>query len=350
MKHYIGLDVSVKTTAICIIDEKGTKVFQTSVPTTPEDIYNAIQRAGNIEIDKVGLEAGSMCHYLTEGLEKFDLPVICMESRKAARFLELKYNKTDENDAEGLAECLRLGFFTEVRTKNTDELGMSTLLRSRNTLVESRKNIQSTIRSILRGHGIILKPHSGVAFYNEAEKHMASLIPIVQFTLQNLLKVYLSLLEATKEFDREVKKQCGPREELLMTIPGVGPITALTFTTEVGDPTRFRNIRSVGAYMGMTPRQYSSGETTKMGKISKNGPIMLRSLLVEAGMVVLTRTQSWSKLKAWGMKIQRKHGTKKAAVAVGRKLSIIMCRMLITGDTFRYTDEVIEEETKEKIA
>ena len=121
-----------------------------------------------------------------------------------------------------------------------------------------------------------------------------------------------------------------------MTIPGVGPVTALTFKNEIFDPSRFKYSKSVGAYLGMTPTQYASGETQRQGRIAKCGSIKLRSLLVEAGIVLLVRSKKWSKLKAWGVKIMRKKGSKKAALAVGRKLAVIMHRMMLEGTEFIY--------------
>jgi transposase len=119
-----------------------------------------------------------------------------------------------------------------------------------------------------------------------------------------------------------------------MTVPGIGEITALTYKTEIFDPTRFPNSRTVGAYLGMTPTQYSSGETTKQGRISKCGSSELRFLLAEAGLVLLTRSKKWSKVKAWGLKLMRKKEVKKASLAVGRKLAVIMHRMLIEQKEF----------------
>ena len=346
MNHFIGLDVSLKTTNICIIDQDGKIVSQTQTKTKPESIFEAIQRAGKLQVKQVGLETGSMCHYLTKGLLDLGLPVICVDARRAATFLNLKYNKTDRNDAKGLAEGLRLGFFDKIYTKTEKELGANTLLRGRKMLVDQRKQLQQSIRGHLKCYGITMKSHDGIAFYNEVLKCLEKVDELAARTLIVMLEAYKQLVNSVKELDKEVKQQCKDSEKLLMTVPGIGPVTALTFTAEIGDPKRFKNSRQVGAYLGMTPRQYSSGETEKMGRISKTGPATLRSLLVEAGLVVLTRTHSWSKLKAWGMKIQKKHGSKKAAVAVGRKLGVIMHKMLETGEEFRYSDK-LESQVKE---
>ena len=130
---------------------------------------------------------------------------------------------------------------------------------------------------------------------------------------------------------------------LFESIPGVGTITAVTYKAVIDNPNRFANPRNVGAYLGLTPKQYSSGETTRQGKISKCGSIELRSLLIECATVLLTRTKVWTKLKAWGLKILKRNGIKKAAAAVARKLAIIMLRMWQKGEAFIWSKEKKQE-------
>ncbi|MBS0655057.1 MAG: IS110 family transposase [Verrucomicrobia bacterium] len=174
--------------------------------------------------------------------------------------------------------------------------------------------------------------------------------------LQEAIEAVLAIYEALEVQIRPLENRLtaiAKRDEdtkLLMTISGVGVITALNFKVTIGDPKRFEASRKVGAYVGMTPKQYSSGERERQGGISKCGCKQTRSLLVEAAVVLLTRTKKWSKLKAWGFKIFRKHGIKKAAVAVGRKLAVIMHRMLITREIFRITEETTEAKKEQKAA
>lgn len=161
---------------------------------------------------------------------------------------------------------------------------------------------------------------------------------IVILSIKCLLDAFDKLVEETAKIDKKMLEIAYHDKEvqLLMTVPGVGPVTALTFKTEIFDANRFKDSRSVGAYLGMTPTQYASGETQKQGKTSKCGSKELRFLLVEAGVVILTRSKKWSKLKAWGLKIMRKKGLKKAAVAVGRKLAVIMHQMMLKEKEFIY--------------
>ncbi len=334
MKHYIGLDVSLKMTSICIIDANGKIVMESSTSSNVAAMAKAIHRANLPEIGHICLETGTQSHHLCEGLIALGLPVICIDARRAKVFLSMKYNKTDKNDARALAEGLRLGFFAAIPTKSKQELSLCSLLRSRRLLVDQRKQLQQSLRSLLRVYGLEIKSHTGVAFYN-AMKQMLGLLPkLAAETLCPLLEVYLQLNASIKELDKIVDKQITDDVNRLMTIPGVGPITALTYKSEIGDPKRFTKSRNVGAYVGLTPKQNSSGEVERRGRISKMGPTMLRSLLIEAGLTLLTRTHSWHELKAWGLKIQRKHGTKKAAVALGRKLAVIMHQMLIREKSF----------------
>lgn len=342
MKHYIGLDVSLKMTAICIIDANGTIVMECSCPSNVAAIAKAIHRANLTEIQYICLETGTQSHHLCEGLSALSLPIVCVDARRAKVFLSMKYNKTDKNDARALAEGIRLGFFKAIPTKSKQELSLCSLLRSRRLIVDQRKQLQQSLRSLLRVYGLEIKSHTGVAFYN-AMKQMLELLPaLAAETVKPLLELYMQLNASIKALDKLVDKQVTDDIKLLMTIPGVGPITALTYKAEIGDPKRFAKSRNVGAYLGLTPRQSSSGEVERRGRISKMGPTQLRSLLIEAGMSLLTRTHSWSELKAWGLKIQRKHGTKKAAVALARKLAVIMHQMLLKGENFRYNGKLKE--------
>ncbi|WP_220017430.1 transposase [Candidatus Rhabdochlamydia oedothoracis] len=181
---------------------------------------------------------------------------------------------------------------------------------------------------MLKSYGIRLGSVGSKRFSSVVVKQIEKQEKSIVLSITYLLNTFDKVVEEVEKLDKEVQR--------LMTIPGVGPVTALTYKTEIFDPTRFNDSKSVGAYLGMTPKQYASGEVQRQGRISKCGSSELRSLLVEAGIVMLTRSKKWSKLKAWGLKIMRKKGMKKAALAVGRKLSVIMHKMLIEQKEFIY--------------
>ena len=124
-----------------------------------------------------------------------------------------------------------------------------------------------------------------------------------------------------------------------MTVPGIGPITALTFRSVIDEPARFRRSRSVGAYLGLTPRRFASGEIDWSGRISKCGDRMLRTYLFEAAGVLLTRVPQWCKLKAWGRRLWKRIGFKKAKIAVARKLAVMLHRMWRDGTDFIWSSK-----------
>lgn len=341
MKYYAGLDVSMKETFVCVVDNEGKKYCEKEIATDPSAIADCIHNL-DVSIEVAGLESGSLSHWLTDELQRLNVPVKCIDARHIAAILSININKTDRNDAYGIANAMRCNLYKEVSVKSKNHIALCTILNSRRLLVDQRVQLVGCIRGLLKPYGIRLGVLSkGAAGINAIREELSALPDEAASGINQLLCVLETLLDSIKNLDRKISKLVKKNSEaqLLVTIPGIGPITALRFLAEIGNPERFTRSKSVGAYVGMTPRQYSSGETHKQGRISKCGPKELRSLLMEAGVVLLTRTKSWSKLKAWGLKLMKKHGLKKAAIAVGRKLSVIMHRMLVTGEEFKYTDK-----------
>lgn len=335
MIHYAGLDVSMKTTFICIVNEKGKVVKELEAPSTPEAIHNFLSETG-LKIEKIGLESGSLTHYLKKGLKQRGYDVAGMESHRMAAILATIINKTDKNDARGIAEALRVGHYKECVHRSDEAVERRTILHGRGTAIEGRTHVVTSIKGHLKVYGIKLGKGSGKSFRERVEEGISVLNPRVQKVIKSLLNILELFEDEIKELDRLVK-DIGKEDEsikLLQTVDGVGPVTALAFIAEVDDPKRFEDSKDVAAYIGLTPTQYSSGEIQRQGKISKKGSKHTRCLLVEAATVLLTRCQAWSKLKAWGLKLMRKIGNKKAIIAVARKLAVTMHRMLITGKPF----------------
>lgn len=347
MDHYTGLDISMKETAICIVDEKGKIVKEGKALTDPSMIASYLAQTG-LSIKKVALESGNLSHWLIEELRKLNVPVICVDARHMAAVLATTINKTDKNDARGIANALRCNMYREVHAKSSNSIEKSTLLASRRAIVEQKSHLTNTIRGLLKAYGIRISLSASTnMFFEDVKTKIAELPALTKYGLEELLKAAELLHNQVKAFDKLIQKLANEDEEAkrLQTVPGIGPITAMNFKMEIDDPKRFQKSRSVGAYLGMTPTQYSSGETQKQGRISKCGSKELRHLLMEAGFVIITRSTKWSKLKAWGMKLMKKHGLKKAALAVGRKLAVIMHKMLITGEVFRYGESGCEDKT-----
>jgi len=335
MPNYVGLDVSLKTTSICILDEKGKRLFEGEVESTPKDVNDFLKKAG-FEIELIGLESGNLTHYLKKGLMKMGYRVAVMESRKMAAILGTIINKTDKNDARGIAEALRVGHFQECVHRSDEAVEIRTLLHLRQTAIEERTHVINSLRGHLKVYGIKFSKKAGKKFRKMVEEAIANLSPKIQRAVGSLLNILDSLNKEIQTLNKEVESEASSNEDvkLLQTIDGVGPIIALAFKAEVDDPKRFEDSKDVAAYVGLTPSQYSSGEVHRQGGISKKGSKRTRYLLVEAASSLLTRCKVWSKLKAWGMKIQKKKGTRKATVAVARKLAVIMHKMLMTRKPF----------------
>jgi transposase len=340
MNHYVGLDVSLKTVFICIINEKGKIIKEQEMVSTPEGIGGFLMGTG-LKIEKVGLESGSLTHYLKKGLQEMGFEVIAMEARKMAAILSTVINKTDKNDARGIAEALRAGHYRECVHRSDEAMEIRTLLHGRQTAIEERSHVTTSIKGHLKVYGIKLGKGTGKDFRSKVEQSIVDLKPRIKQVIGCLLNILDALNAEIKELDKLVK-DAGKEDEdvkLLQSMDGVGPITALAFKAEIDDAKRFEDSKDVGAYIGLTPSQYSSGETNRQGGISKQGSKQVRCLLVEAATVLLTRSKAWSKLKAWGLKLMKKKGKKKAIIAVARKLAVILHRMLVTKKPFERADK-----------
>ena len=347
MEYYIGLDVSQRQTAICIVDGKGSLVKEGKTVTTPSDIYAWITKHIDPKLIKtVGLEAGAMSAWLYTELSKVGLPMLCMESFQAAEFLKAQRNKTDKNDARGLAQLVRMGgeFIKPVLIRNQSNQEARTLLTMRHFLVGQKVDLENNITGTLKPFGLIT-PRGNTSAKTFRERVLAILDRaderdiLIRGSVMPSLDIYDTLCKQVAVLSKkvEIMAKADPICRLLMTAPGVGPIVALSFVTAIENPKRFKDPDDIGAYFGLTPKQYQSGETDKQTGISKRGDIMTRTHLVQAATVLLTSCKKWSVLKAWGMKIAKRHGFFKARIAVARKLATILCKMWLKGQEFCWT-------------
>jgi transposase len=327
----------MKRTFICVLNEQGKIIHEGSEKTDPHLIMDYFSKI-NLQEIVVGFESGALSHYLVTGFKERALDPICMDARALSPILALKINKTDKNDARGIAEALRSNMYTRVHCKPQESVEISMLLVSRRALINQQTQLKNTVRGLLKSYGIRLGSVGAKKFSSTVMKHLEKHAEIVKVSITALLSVFDHLVKEIEKIDKKMIQIVSQDKEVqqLMSAPGIGPVTALTYKTEIFDPTRFKDSKSVGAYLGMTPTQYASGEVQRQGRISRCGSNELRSLLVEAGVVLLTRSKKWSKLKAWGLKIMRKKGLKKAALAVGRKLAVIIHRMMIEKKGFIY--------------
>jgi transposase len=347
MEYYIGLDVSQRQTSICIVDGKGTRVTEGKALTLPPDIHGWITKHVDARlIIKVGLEAGAMSAWLFTELTKLGLPMLCLEAFQAAEFLKAQRNKTDRNDARGLAQMVRVGgeFIRPVIIRSQASQEARVLLTMRQCLVGQRVALENNIADTLKPFGLITTRGNACA-KKFRERVLATLVKAdergiqVREAVMPSLDVYDSLCKQLAMLTKKIEDmaKANPVCRRLMTAPGIGPIVALSFVTAVDDPKRFGKPCDVGAYFGLTPKQYQSGETDIRGNASRRGDIMTRCHLIQAATVLLTNTKKWCALKVWGMKIAKRHGFGKARVAVARKLAIILYRMWTRNQDFCWT-------------
>jgi transposase len=341
MRHYIGLDVSLKETSVCVVDENGRICREAKVVSHPDDLIAFLQ-GGNWNIVRIGLEAGPLSQWLHDGLSAAGLPVICIETRHAKAFLKSQVNKSDRNDARGIAQMMRVNLFKPVHVKTLASQKRRALLTARKLLQEKAIAIENDIRGLLRNFGLKAGAIGTAGF----ERRILELIT----DMPDLMDFIPSLLAARQklrgEFTRLHKKVLALTRgdavcRRLMTIPGVGPVTSLAFVSTIDVPGRFKHSRSVGPALGLTPRLNQSGESHRFGRVSLCGDELLRALLYEAAQVMLTRVKKWSWLKAWAMNIAKRSGRQKAVVALARRLAVIMHRMWSDGSEFRWTKDII---------
>ena len=337
MEYYVGLDVSLKLTAICIVDQTGVVKHEAMIPSDPDAIAEFVQ-ARVESVVRIGLESGPTSTWLWTELNKTGLPVICIDARHAKAALKMQINKSDRNDAVGIARIMQTGWYREVRVKALDSHAIKALLVSRALLVKIKRDIENQIRGLLKNLGLVI----GRAKMNTFKTRAQELIedkPALIAVVEPLLIAREAIAQQIADLDRKVMRLARNDAQVrrFMTTPGIGPITALCYLATIDDPTRFNKSRNVGAYIGLTTRRYASGETDWTGRISKCGDAMLRSYLFEAANVLLTRFAKWSALKAWGMRIAKRSGIRKAKVAVARKLAVILHRMWIDGTEFNWS-------------
>jgi len=336
LNQYVGLDVSLKETSISVVDEADKTIWRGRTASTPDDIAEKLLARAPHAV-RIGLECGQLSNWLYHGLKSRGLPVICIDARHAHATLSLKVNKTDTNDAQGLAQLMRVGWYRETTVKGIDCRYVRSLLVVRQRLVSQITALKNCVRGVIKGFGRVMPKALKRHFVPRIREAIAD-----DGMLAALIDPALRALEATMEelavFDRAVMKQARSDDtvRLLMTAPGVGPVVALAYVTGVEDPARFSSSAAVGAYFGMTPRRYQSGEVDLARRISKYGDGMVRGLLYEAAKVLLSRTCRPSALKTWGTSLAKKIGSKKATMAVARKLAVILHRMWITGQPFQW--------------
>ena len=336
MEHYAAIDVSLEWSSVCVVDAAGEIVREAKVPSEPEALV-AFFGASGLRIARIGLEAGPLSQWLHAGLIEAGLPAILIETRHVKAALKAMTVKTDRNDARGMAQLMRMGWFRPVHVKTLQAQEIRALLTARKLLVAKLRDVQSSIRGILRGFGLKVGAISKGKFEARIRELVAGQA-MLERVAEPLLRVRAALGAEYRALHRHLlaavrqDQVCGR----LMTVPGVGAVVAMTFRSAIDQPGRFAKSKAVGAHFGLTPKKYQSGEIDRTGRISKVGDAMVRTALFEAANVMLTRAVRFSTLKAWALRVAGRHGAKKAKVALARKLAVVMHRMWVDGTTFRW--------------
>lgn len=335
MEYFAGLDVSMEETHICVVDREGAIIHEATSGTSPGEISEALSIAPTCK--RVVFETGRMAPMLYHGLAEFGVPVVCVESRQAYQTLKsLKANKTDRNDAKGLAHLARTGFFKPVHVKSLPAHAIRSLIAARKKLVGQRVTLENQIRGLAVVFGVRLPRGLSPAFVDQV-LHMSDGVDGLSGAMRGLIAARAAVLAAVAAIDTDIKRLSRASDACrqLMTIPGVGPITALAFAAAIDDPDRFRRSRDVGAYLGLVPRRHQSGEIDYVGRISKCGDRRLRTLLYEAANVMMTRYKASLKPKDWAFAIAKRSTMRQARVALARRLAVIMHAMLRDGVEFK---------------
>lgn len=339
MEHYAGLDVSLELTSVCIVDAQGAIIRETKVPSEPEALARYFARLEH-PIRRVGLEAGPLSQWIHAGLVAAGLETVLLETRHVKALLSAMTVKTDRRDARGIAQLLRFGWYQPVHAKSASAQEVRALLTARKLIQAKLLDVECGIRGVLRGFGLKVGPISRGRFEARIRELVAG-NAILETVIDAMLAARGALESEFKHLHRALLGivRDDPVCRQLMSVPGVGAIVAITFRSGVDDPTRFKRSRDVGPHFGLTPRKYQSGELDVTGSITKVGDRMVRTALYEAASVMLTRTVRFSSLKAWGMAVAKRRGSRKAKVALARKLAVILHRMWVDGTTFRWSND-----------
>lgn len=339
MECYAGIDVSLKGSSICVVDATGKIVRETKVPSEPEPLVAFFRQLGR-PMTRIGLEAGPLSQWLHAGLTRAGFEVVLLETRQVKAALSAMVVKTDRKDARGIAQLLRMGWFRPVHCKSLPAQETRALLAGRKLLQGKLLDLEFSIRGILRGFGLKVGPVSKGRFVARV-RELTSGQPMLERVIEPMLRAREVLSKEFHTLHRAMLDLVRNNSlcRRLMTVPGVGAVVAITFTTAIDDPARFRRSRAVGAHFGLTPKKYQSGETDVTGGISKVGDGTVRVALYEAAKVILTRSSRFSALKRWAMEVAKRRGMKRATVALARKLAVVLHRMWLDGSEFRFGKE-----------
>jgi transposase len=338
MTLYAGLDVGDKATHLCVVDGEGAILWRGACATDPEALAFTLRKHAP-GLTRAVLETGALSAFLYHGLALRGVPVVCICARHAKGVLSVQSNKSDAHDALGLAHIARTGWFKKVHIKESTTHLDRTQLKVREQLIRAHGAMANQLRGLLKLFGLRLGKATTPAKRAERLAALLAQQPALRPVLAPLVAALAALEEQILASSRGLKAraQADPVAARLMSVPGVGPITALTFKSCIEDPGRFARSADAGAYAGLVPRRFQSGERDTKGHISKAGDPMLRRALYEAANNLLARVKRPCALQAWGKALAQAKGAKRARVAVARKLAILLHRLWLSDTSFQWT-------------
>jgi len=335
MEYYAGIDVSLECSSVCVMDGSGKFVREAKVASEPEALIGWFGSLG-LSLERIGLEAGPLSQWLYAAMREAGLAVELLETRHVRDAFRAMPVKSDRNDARGIAQLMRLGWFRPVHCKSMDAQEVRAVLTARKLVQTKLLDVENSLRGILRGFGLKVGKTTPRSFAGRIQE-LVDGQPNLEAIGEALLSVRAVLQREFNAFERRVRAMArsNARTRLLMSTPAVGPIVALTYAAAIDDPARFKSSKQAGSHFGLTPKKYQSGETDRSGRISKIGDASVREALYQAAHVMLTKpVKDCSELKGWAMRIARRAGMNKAKVALARKLAVILHRMLANGTPF----------------
>lgn len=337
MPCYVGLDVSKRYTSVCVLDAAGNLVREGRVETSPEALIGFL-RGANTRYARVGLEACGMSSWLASGLARARLPVVCIDARHAHGVLKARANKTDRSDALGIADLMRTSTYKAVHVKSRQSQEILALLTARRALQRKIGDLDNLVRALLLESGHKAPRMTTDSNRSSQVRQLLVRSPFLASVVDPLLDLRAVMLNHLAAYEQRALAAAAadPVCQLLVTAPGIGRLTALTYRAVIDDPHRFVDSRSIGPHLGLVPRTYQSGESERRGRISKHGSRDLRSLLYLAGLGTLRANTRASWLKSWGQAIAQRRGRKRAAIAVARRLAVTLHRMWMSGEPFRW--------------
>jgi len=336
MNVFIGLDVSLASTAMCVLGPQGKVVEELKAASEPEALVRAMASLP-YAVDAIGLEAGPLSQWLSKGIEEAGFDVVLMETRLVKAALKAMPIKTDRRDAQGIARLLQMGWYRPVHRKSVSSQEIRALLSARKSIQQAIINIELSMRGVLRNFGLKLG-HVTRVRYEARVRELVADNDILSASALALLRTRGQLRTELASLDEKVVGLAEHDDvcRLMMTMPGVGPIVALTVRSAIDDPARFAKSRDIGPWVGLTPRRTQSGEMDIVGQITRAGDRGLRSALYQAATILMHRAApNW--LQAWALRVAHRRGSKRALIALARRIGVILHRMWMDGSPFRFT-------------